>query len=192
MRFIKSAIYIFLSIVIFLVAIFLIMGGFMALDEQFMAVVIYGITHIHLPGLFILGGVGLFFLSLIFYGLAGRGSRVPTTYSFNGANGPITISLRAIEDFITKSLEDRRLANNVRTRVGVSKDRKKLVIRAGISASSEQSLKDVGERIQRDICLRLKEGLGLENVERVVVSVDKIVTSRAARTAASQSLPDNS
>lgn len=181
MKFIKSTVYILLSVIIFLIAIFLILGGFMAIDEQFTAMVIHLITQIKLPGLFIFAGVVFFLLSLVLYAVAGRGSAGPASFNFEGESGPITISLRAIEDYITKYLEEQRIVGNVKTKVGVSKDGKSLVIRAGISAWSEQNLKDVGEKIQREISSRLKEGLGLNDLDHVVVSVDKIITSRSSR-----------
>jgi hypothetical protein len=35
--------------------------------------------------------------------------------------------------------------------------------------------------VQQEIASRLREGLGLDNLERVIISVDKIVTSKSSR-----------
>ncbi|RJP24064.1 MAG: alkaline shock response membrane anchor protein AmaP [Candidatus Abyssobacteria bacterium SURF_5] len=181
MSFIKSCISLLFCIVFFLGAVLLLLAGLMALNEQFTAMLIHSITRIDMPWLFIAGGGVLFLLSLFLYWLAGRGSVPPATLTLEGEKGPISISLRAIEDYLNKHLQEQRLAGNVKTRVTTLKNKNQLVIRAGISAWSEQNLKSVGDSVQREIAARLSEGLGLDNLERVVVSVDKIIRSKTSR-----------
>ncbi len=164
----------------------MVISGIMSLNDQFTAVIIHSITQIQSPPLFIGAGLFLFLVSLLLYAIAGRGSTMPTSFTFQGERGPISISLRAIEDYITKNLEEQQLANGLKTKVGISKDRKKLVVRASVSAWSEQNLKQLGDVFQREIEARLKEGLGLDNVDRVIVSVDKIGKNRFSRAASTR------
>jgi len=181
MNFVRTTFYFFLSLLLFITALVLMIAGVMALNDQFTAVVIHSITQIQSPPLYIGGGLILFLLSLVFYALAGRGSVAPATFSFQGEKGPITISLRAIEEYVTKQLEEQQIANTVKTRVGVTKDRKNLIVRVNISAWAEQNLKHLGDVMQREVDSRLREGLGLDNVERVVIAVDKIGKNRFSR-----------
>jgi S-adenosylmethionine synthetase len=183
MNFLKSAFYLLFSLILFLISIFMVLIGFMVLDEQFTAVIIHTITGINAPGLFIGGGIIIFLLSLIVYGLSGRGNNQPTSFTLEGERGPITISLRAIEDYINRYLDEQHIANSVKTKIATSKNRQNIIIRASVSAWSEQNLKYTGDTVQREIAARLKEGLGLENTERIVVSVDKIITSKSSRSA---------
>ena len=177
----KSTLYFFLSLLLFVTALCLVAAGVMALNDQFTAFIIHSITRIDSPPLYIGGGLILFLLGLVFYALAGRGSVTPIAFSFQGEKGPVIISLRAIEDYVTKHLEEQHIANTVKTRVAVTKDRKNLIVRVNINAWAEQNLKLLGDSIQREADSRLREGLGLNNVERVVVSVDKIGKNRFSR-----------
>ena len=183
MKFVKSSFYFLLSVILFFIAVLVLLAGFMALDEQFTALVIHTITRIDVPGLFIAGGVILFLLSLIVYSLAGRGGSPPASFTFEAEKGPITISLRAIEDYVTKHVNEQHIASSIKTRVLISRDREHLVVRAGISAWSEQNLRQVGDNVQQEISSCLRDGLGLDNLERVVVSVDKIIASKSSRSA---------
>jgi uncharacterized alkaline shock family protein YloU len=181
MGFIKFSVFRFVSIVLFLLAVLALIAGLMAGNDQLVAIVIHATTAV-VPGVYIVAGIGLFLVSLLFYGLSMRGSSPPATFTFSADKGPVTISLRAIEDYITKYLDEQRIASSIKTKVGTTKNRQSLVVRASISAWSEQNIKEVGDTVQREIANRLREGLGLDNLERVTVSVDKIVTSKSART----------
>ncbi len=181
MRFIKSTILVFISGILFLLALFLVLAGLMALDQQFTSLVIHTVTRINMPLAYIVVGLFVFLASLIVYSLAGRAPSSSATFTFEGEKGPIDISLRALEDYIAKYFAEKPVVNSVRTKVGTSRDRQKLRVRASISVWSEQNLKDAGDRVQREIALCLKEGLGLDNVEIIPVSVDRIIASKSPK-----------
>jgi hypothetical protein len=181
MRFIKATLLVILSGLLLLAAFCLVLIGLMGMDQEFTAVVIHAVTRAKAPMAYVVGGFFVFLLSLIAYNRAGRDSDSSATFSFAGVQGPIQISLRAVEDFIEKHFLERPVAHSVRSRVVTTRDRKRLRVRALVSVSSEQNLKDAGETVQREIVRCLREGLGLDNVETVVVSVNKIITKKSSR-----------
>ncbi|UCD59061.1 MAG: alkaline shock response membrane anchor protein AmaP [Candidatus Hydrogenedentota bacterium] len=185
MKFVKSVVLAVLSILLFLCSICLVLSGLMALDSQLTARVIHTVTRMTIPVAYacIGGGIVVFLVALITYSFAGQTSDSSATFTFEGEKGPIDISLRAIEDYIAKHFAETPVVNNVRSRVSTSRDRKMLRVRASISVWSEQNLKSAGEAVQQEITRCLKEGLGLDNVETVPVSVDKIIASKSSKPA---------
>ena len=165
---------------LFIFAIFIFLTGLLALDPGIHAWFIDSIASFP-PSYTIGGGLALGIVSLILLNLAGRDPNAGATFRFDGEKGPVEISLRAIEDYIAKHFAGMDVAHSVRTRVGVSRDRKKIRVRASISVWSEQGLKGVGEKVQEEIARCLSEGLGLDNVENVHVSVDKIIASKPSK-----------
>jgi uncharacterized alkaline shock family protein YloU len=131
----------------------------------------------------IIGGLAVAVGSLVVLNFVGRESDTTGTFTFEGKKGQVEISLRAIEDYITKHFSNKPVVHSLRTRVGTSRDRKKIRVRASISVWSEQSLKTASETVQKEIEQCLNEGLGLDNVENVHVSVDKIIASKTSKPA---------
>jgi len=191
MRFVKSTLLVLISGILFLLAVCMVLGGLMALDLQLTARIIHMITNAEMPIAYIVGGLFAFMASLIVYNLAGGAPETSGTYTFEGEKGPIRISLRAIEDYLDKYFAEKPVASSIRTRVSASKDQKMLRVRASISVWSEQHLKNAGETVQQEIMRCLKEGLGLESVGDVFVSVDKIVVSKSPKPAQHKKLFDD-
>ena len=191
MKFIRSALLVCVSGILFLFSVCLVLGGLMALDQQLTARVIHVITKTNMPIAYILGGLFAFVASLIVYNLAGGPPDSAAMYTFDGERGPIRISLRAIEDYIAKYFEEKPLAGSIRARVSTSRDQKALRVRASISVWSEQHLRSAGETVQEELARCLKEGLGLDNIGDVVVSVDKIIVSKSPKPAQPKALPDD-
>ncbi|MBI4832379.1 MAG: alkaline shock response membrane anchor protein AmaP [Candidatus Lindowbacteria bacterium] len=181
MGLIKSVILILIAGVLFLLSICLMLVGLMAFNQQFTAIVIHTITKANVPILYFGGGLLVFVASWILYGIAGQSPDSSAALAFQGDKGPINISLRAIEDFISKRFSEKgSIVNSIRPRVTTSRDRKRLRIRASVSVWSDRELKNVAESVQHNITHCLKEGLGLDNVETVLVSVDKIVPTKSS------------
>jgi hypothetical protein len=181
MRFIKLIIFSILSIIFFLLSILLVLGGMMAADHELTARIIHVITRIEDPITFVIGGFFVLIIGLIFYNRAGKSPERSDTFVFEAEKGRIEVSLNALEDYIIKHFAQKPVVHNVKARVGTSRDGKKLRVRALISVWSEQNLKTAGETVQQEIAGCLREGLGLDNVETVVVSVDKIIAAKTSR-----------
>ena len=181
MKFLRQLIFSIISIVLFLLSIFVVLAGLMAADDQLTARIIYVITRIPNPLIFMLGGFILFIGSLYCYSRAGRSPDQTGTFTFQGEKGAINISLHALEDYITKHFAQKPLVHGVKVRVGTTRDAKKLRVRAFISVWSEQNLKTAGEAVQQEVVSCLKEGLGLDNVDAVLISVDKIIAAKSSK-----------
>jgi uncharacterized alkaline shock family protein YloU len=176
MRFIMSLLLIILAGLLFLISFCLMLVGLMAFNQQFTAIVIHTVTKTNVPMAYFGGGVLIFVASWILYNIAGQSPDSSAALTFQSDKGPINISLRAIEDYISKRLSDKNpLINSIRPRVTTSGDRKMLRVRASVAVWSGRELKNVAESVQHEITQCLKEGLGLDNVETVMVSVDKII-----------------
>lgn len=179
MRFIKSFIGGIFTLILFLVSAFLVMIGLLVIDPPTHAFIMHRVMAVG-PEIVVVAGVVVFITSLIVR-LYSRGeSGSSGTYIFEGSKGTIEISLRALEDYLAKHFAGKPIAHTVRTRVGASRDRKKIRVRASISIWSEQNLKVAGETVQREITQCLRDGLGLDNVENIHVSVDRIIASKSA------------
>jgi hypothetical protein len=181
MRFIKTTVLILFSTAFFLLAICLILAGIMSLNHEFTSMVIHWINKISMPLAFIAGGFLSFLVSLVLYSLSGQPPDSAASFTFESEKGPINISLRAIEDYISKYFAERPVVNNIRTRVATTRDRKSLRVRASISVWSEQNLKAAGETVQREITNCLQGGLGLNNIADILISVDKIIASKTPK-----------
>jgi uncharacterized alkaline shock family protein YloU len=164
------------------VSVFIVLTGLLLINPAIHALVIDFVTWFP-PPISIGAGAVLGIISLLALSLLGKDPRSTATFRFEGKKGPVEISLGAIEDYIAKHFADKPIAHSVRTRVGVSRDRKKIRVRASISVWAEQGLKESGEKAQEEITRCLSEGLGLDNVESVSVSVDKIVASKPSKSA---------
>ncbi|MBI5118071.1 alkaline shock response membrane anchor protein AmaP [Candidatus Poribacteria bacterium] len=180
MRFVKSLLLILFAGLLFLVSFCLMLVGLMALNQQFTAIVIHTVTKTNIPMAYFGGGVLIFIASWIVYNIAGQSPDSFATLTFQSDKGPINISLRAIEDYIAKRLSDKSLLiSSIRPRVTTSRERRKLRVRASVAAWSSRELKNVAESVQQEIIQCLKDGLGLDNVETVIVSVDKIIPTKS-------------
>ncbi|GAB4344518.1 MAG: hypothetical protein Kow0099_23970 [Candidatus Abyssubacteria bacterium] len=178
MRFIKTTILVLLSTAFFFLAIVSLLAGLMSLNLQFTSMIIHWINRVNMPLAFIAGGLLFFLLSVVFFSLSGRPPDTAATFTFESDKGPINISLRAIEDYISKYFAERPVVNSVRTRVATTRDQKSLRVRASISVWSEQNLKTAGESVQKEIANCLHTGLGLDNIAEILISVDKIIASK--------------
>ena len=190
MKFIKSILLLILAGATFIFAIVLVLAGLLAVDPQVTAFIIHTISKITHP-IFLIGfGLLTCVFALFLLTFVGGRSDSSGTLTFEGEKGPIDISLRALEDYIGKHFEHRPVAHSVRTKAGTSRDRKRIRVRASISVWSEQSLKNAGDTVQNEIIRCLKEGLGLDNVESVRVSVDKIIASKSRKPAPLKAPPE--
>lgn len=183
MNFIKSIVLIIFAGALFIVSVFVILIGLLAADPQTTARVIHMVSNIGQPLIPIGIGLAVGIVSLYLLSRTGGDASASGTFTYDGAKGPVDISLRALEDYIAKHFAEKPVVHSVRARVGTSRDRKKIRVRASITVWSEQGLKSAGEMVQQEITRCLDEGLGLNNVESVHVSIDKIIAGKSLKSA---------
>ena len=181
MKFLKSILLTIFAGVLFVISVFVVLLGLLAVDPQITAMAIHTVTNVGQPFIPIGIGLAMGVVSLYLLSRVGGDSNSSRTFTYEGTKGPVDISLRALEDYITKHFAEKRVAHSVRARVSAARDRKKIRVRASVSVWSEQSLKDAGELVQQEITRCLDEGLGLDNVESVRVSIDKIIGGKSSK-----------
>ena len=165
---------------LFIVSSYVVLTGLLLINPAIHTRVIEWVGFVS-PSYIVAGGLIMGVISLWALSRVGKDPHAGATFRFDGKKGPVEISLGALEDYIAKHFADKLITHSIRTRVGVSRSRKKIRVRASISVWSEQGLKDAGETVQEEISRCLSEGLGLDNVESVSVSVDKIVASKSSK-----------
>ena len=188
MDFLKSLLGIIGAAMLFLVSAILILVGLLVINPQIHAFILHWVMAFR-PDVTIAAGLIVFFVAFFILALTRKSPDSSGTYTFEGEKGPIEISLKALEDYISKHFAGKPVAHSVRTRVSASRDKKKIRVLASISVWSEQSLKTAGETVQREITECLKEGLGLDNVESVRISVDRIIASKTSKGKSSRLSP---
>lgn len=180
MKLIKSFFWTVGAGALFVISIFMVMMGLLVIDPRIHARVTDWVSAVD-PAITTGTGLVLGIVSLVLLSLAGKDPETAGAFTFEGNKGPVDISLKALEDYIASHFAKKPVAHSVRARVGTTRDKKKIRVRASISVWSEQSLKSAGEDVQREIEKCLSEGLGLDNVDNVHVSVDKIIASKSSR-----------
>ena len=182
MKLIKSFLLIIVVGTVFVISAFVIvLTGLLEAAPQVHAFISHWAIRFPFP--IIVVGLATAVISLVLLSSVGKESDTSGTFTFEGKKGKVEISLRALEDYITKHFSNKPIVHSLRTRVGTSRDRKKIRVRASISVWSEQGLKTAGETVQNEIEQCLNAGLGLDNVESVHVSVDKIIASKSSKSA---------
>lgn len=102
--------------------------------------------------------------------------------AFQNPDGEVTVSLKAIEDYIRRISRDIPGINDVRAHVMVKKHGVNIECHASLTAGS--NIPDITERIQLAVRSRLQNMLGME--ERINV---KMHVSRIVRTARTEGMP---
>lgn len=111
-------------------------------------------------------------------GLARSASRRGKTFSFHTPMGKVGISLLAIEDYLSKLALEVPSIESLKPRVSASKDGKKLRIDASVTVASDFNLKKSSEMVQRDIATAIRDTLGIEEVDSITISIDKILPTK--------------
>jgi len=97
--------------------------------------------------------------------------------AFQNPDGEVTVSLKAIEDYIRKISRDIPGINDVRAHVAVK--RRAVNIECHVSLTAGSNIPDITERIQLAVRSRLQNMLGMEERINVKMHVSRIV--KAAR-----------
>ncbi len=105
-----------------------------------------------------------------------------TIIAFQNPDGEVTVSLKAIEDYIRKISRDIPGINDVRAHVVVKK--RAVYIECHVSLTAGSNIPDITERIQLAVRSRLQNMLGME--ERIYV---KMHVSRIVKAARSEGMP---
>ncbi|MBI4227538.1 MAG: alkaline shock response membrane anchor protein AmaP [Candidatus Omnitrophica bacterium] len=119
----------------------------------------------------ILGAAVIIFNVMVFQLLWARFQR-QRTIAFTNPDGPVTISLGAVEDFIRRAA--RQVSEIKEARADVLATKKGIEVTARVSLWSEAHIPEVTEKIQGLVKAKVQEMLGIEDPVWVRVHVAKI------------------
>ena len=114
-------------------------------------------------------------IGFICLSLARSLSRKGRAFYYHSPMGKVGISLCAIEEFLSSLALEVGSIDSLKPRVFPTKDGKKLRVEATVTASSGFNLRKSSEMVQRDIATAIKDTLGIEEVDSITISIDKIV-----------------
>lgn len=112
---------------------------------------------------------GLLFLSIRIK--AGRSER---NISFDNPEGEVTISIKAIEDFVKRVGQEFSQVIEMTPAIMAVRDGIKVKVKASLVAGS--NVPRLAESIQHTIKSRMQNILGIENITMVEVNVSKLIT----------------
>lgn len=119
-------------------------------------------------------GFAMFFLAWL-YALTGLKPRRHTRFlSFETENGPLSISTKAICDYLGKL--NREFPSIIQMSVAVIPVRRSIDIAVAIRIKAGPQLHEVCEALQRRVRESMANGLGIQDVRKVRVSVQEIST----------------
>lgn len=164
-----SWVYIIGTIVLGLILIVAVSGQF-GLRENIEIIVS---EQINSPTGLLTGGV-LIVLGLLFMNMRIRAERKEKNISFDNPEGQVSISIKAIEDFIERVGEE--FSQIVEIKPAISKTREGIRVKAKTILVAGSNVPRIAESIQHTIKNRMQNILGIENVAKIEVSVSKIVS----------------
>ncbi len=119
-----------------------------------------------------LGGAVIIIFNVMVFQLTWARFQRQRTIAFTNPDGPVTISLGAVEDFIRRAA--RSVAEIKDLRADVLATKKGIEVRARVSLWSEAHIPEVTEKVQSLVKTRVQEMLGIEDPVWVKVHVAKI------------------
>ncbi len=121
----------------------------------------------------IMGGIALLLLIVLYLLTSERKARPAKTISFNGRNGPITISMKAVRDFVMRAGDEfseiLSLQPNLDFRGGA------LYVELDIRVVAGAHVPELCQMLQERVADSIREQLGLKEVKNVRVNVRELV-----------------
>lgn len=119
-------------------------------------------------------GLALVLLGLLFLGLRIKAERREKSISFDNPEGEVSISIKAIEDFIERVGEE--FSQIIEIKPSIVQVREGIKIKAKTVLVAGSNVPRIAESIQHTIKSRMQNILGIENVAKVEINVCKIVS----------------
>lgn len=119
-------------------------------------------------------GLSLIALGLIFLAIRAKANKTTRNISFDNPEGEVTISIKAVEDFVKKVGIEFAEVLDMSPKIKPAKDGIKVTAKTTMVAGV--NVPKLAESIQRDIKSRLQNIMGIENISGVTVHVSKLVT----------------
>ncbi len=119
-------------------------------------------------------GLILVMLGLLFLAMRLKAGTGPRSISFDNPEGEVTISVKAIEDFVRRIGQEFSQVIEITPTILPVRDGIKIKVKTVLTAGS--NVPRLSENIQRMIKTRMQNILGIQNVAKIEINVSKIVT----------------
>jgi len=169
----------------FYTVVFLIIGGFFIIvslnlvPEVYITdtlATIYAMPNIRL--ILDVTGILLIFISIMVAQITVGKIKREKTIAFENPDGPVVISLTAIEDFIKRALKQLPEVKELRPNVRAGK--KGITIVNRVTLFSDINIPDITEKIQHIVKTRVQDMIGVEEPITIRIHVVKIVHKEEA------------
>lgn len=143
--------------------------------NDILAALIFSYQNLQMRLMTLLSGLLLVLLSLLtVQNITGRIQR-EKTIAFNNPNGPVTVTLSAVEDLIKRLAGQRPEIKDARADVKATK--KGIDVNMRIILRTELNIPDFTTRLQEIITNKIQDVFGIEETINVRIHVAKIVTN---------------
>lgn len=133
-------------------------------------------------------GLILVMLGLLFLSMRIKAGRSARSISFDNPEGEVTISVKAIEDFVKRVGQEFSQVIEMTPAILPARDGIKIKIKTVLVAGSH--VPRLAEGIQNTIKSRMQNVLGIENVTKVEINISKLVTKGGVAEETSQQTSD--
>jgi hypothetical protein len=136
-------------------------------------------SHLEDDIFLVLAGLFFFFIAFIAAGTARTLSTKEKTIHIEGPLGEIQIAQSAIETFLRKVAQEEPAVKDVESAVSLRK--KGLLVKLRVIIAPVEKVPDVISRLQSSVRHGLEEVIGVTEVDRILVSVKRILPTRELR-----------
>ncbi len=124
---------------------------------------------------FAMGGIGVL-LAVIFFSyvvIKSRMAREEPSIAFDNPDGEVSISIKAIEDFVGRIGRDFAEVKTLETSIVARREGVQIVLKTELWSGS--NIPKLTEKIQNVVKSQVQNILGIENVQSITMSVSKII-----------------
>jgi len=125
-------------------------------------------------------GLAVVMLGMLFFSLRIKAGYTPKTISFDNPEGEVTISIRAIEDFVKRIGHEFPDVQELSSFILPSHNGIKVSLKTTITANA--NVPNLAETIQNTIKAKMQNILGIENITSVELHISKLANIKAQKT----------
>ncbi len=119
-------------------------------------------------------GIIFVLLGLLFLSIRVKAGKTERSISFDNPEGEVTISVKAIEDFVKRVGQEFSQVIEMTPAIMAARDGIKVKVKTSLVAGS--NVPRLAESIQHTIKTRMQNILGIENITMVEVNVSKLIS----------------
>ncbi|MDD2237033.1 MAG: alkaline shock response membrane anchor protein AmaP [Kiritimatiellae bacterium] len=121
----------------------------------------------------VMGGIALLLLVVLYLLTSTRSTRPAKTISFNGPNGPVTISMKAVRDFIQRAGDE--FSEVISLQPNLDYKGGSLHVELDVRVVAGTHIPELCQMLQERVADSIHEQLGLKEVKNVRINVRELV-----------------